>query len=84
MKKFNDNDFVKTNKMARVTLNGWDGKSYNGEGCNLSIYTNRLHPGKEFIRLLFNGSRCYHVITDKKHPVSGETMVEFFDYFEAV
>lgn len=84
MKNFGDCSFVKSGKMARVTFSGWDGRSYNGEARNLSVYTNANHPGKEFVRAMFNGSRCYHIITDQKHPVSGETMVEFFDYYDAI
>lgn len=84
MKDFRDNDFVKTGKMARVTLGGWDGKSYDGEARNLAVFVHPMHPGEEFIRLMYRGSRCYHRITDRKHPISGETEVEFYTYFESI
>lgn len=78
---FGDSSFEKTDRVKRVTLSGWDGKSYNGEGRNLRIFTHKNHPGKEFVRLMFNGSRCYHLVTENTHPISGEVTVEFFDFF---
>lgn len=78
---FGDSCFEKTGRVRRVTFSGWDGKSYNGEGRNLNTYTHKSHPGKEFVRLMYKGSRCYHVITENTHPISGETQVEFFDFF---
>ena len=78
---FGDSSFEKTDRVKRVTLSGWDGKSYNGEGRNLRIFTHKNHPGKEFVRLMFNGSRCYHLVTENTHPISGEVTVELFDFF---
>ncbi|GHU78026.1 hypothetical protein AGMMS49992_27580 [Clostridia bacterium] len=31
--------FTKTNDRIRTTLNGWDGKSYEGEGTTRNVYT---------------------------------------------
>ena len=80
MATYSKDMMIKTNRKVRITFAGWDGKSYNGEGCNKTVYT---HPfmGGEYVRAYFKGDRCYHKVTDEKHPVSGERMVEFFTYF---
>lgn len=83
MRTYSTDIFVETKKKVRVTFSGWDGKSYNGEARICKVYVNQnLNNGKEYVRAYFKGCRCYHLITDKKHPVSGERMVEFFTYFE--
>lgn len=79
----NINGFQQTKEMARVTLSGWDGKSYNGEGRNLRVWTNPAHPAKKFVRVDFHeqgckGAICFHEITEAKHPESGEVKAEFF------
>ena len=81
MATYSNDFFIKTNRKVRVTFAGWDGKSYNGEGRTLTVYKHPNMPDKDFVRASFKGDRCYHMVTDKKHPVSGEREVEFFDYF---
>lgn len=76
--------FQQTKEMAHVTLSGWDGKSYDGEGRNLRVWTNPMHPGKKFVRVNFRGgipaytATCFHLITDEKHEKSGVTKAEFY------
>ena len=84
MKRYNDTEYQATSEMAHVTLDGWDGQSYNGEGRNLRVYTKASCPGAKFIRLPFNGSRCYHKLINEFHPKSGVQMVEFFEYFDPI
>ena len=81
MATYSTDIMIKTNRKVRVTFAGWDGKSYNGEGRNLTVYKHPNMPDRDFVRGSFKGDRCYHMVTDKKHPVSGEREVEFFDYF---
>ena len=81
MATYNTDIMIKTNRKVRITFDGWDGKSYNGEGRNLTVYTHPLRGG-DYVRGYFNGSRCYHKVTDKRHPKSGERMVEFFTFFD--
>lgn len=82
MTTFSNDHFIKTSRKVRVTFAGWDGKSYGGEGRTLTVYKHPNMPDKDFVRASFKGDRCYHMVTDKKHPVSGERMVEFFDYYK--
>lgn len=75
--------FQQTKEMAHVTLSGWDGKSYDGEGRNLRVWTNAMHPGKKFVRVNFTGGSygsvtCFHLITEERHEKSGVTKAEFF------
>lgn len=81
MATYSTDIMIKTNRKVRITFGGWDGKSYNGEGCNRTVYTHPLRGG-DYVRGYFNGSRCYHKVTDRRHPVSGERMVEFFTFFD--
>lgn len=79
----NISGFQQTKEMARVTLNGWDGKSYEGEGRNLRVWINPAHPDKKFVRVDFRekgckGAICFHEITEEKHPVSGVVKAEYF------
>lgn len=86
MATFSNDNFVATKKMVTITFSGWDGKSYNGETCNLRAYTHPQHPGKLFVRNNGNrGSklRVYHVLTGENHKVSGAPMVRMFTYFDA-
>ena len=87
MATFSNDSFVKTNKMVTITFSGWDGKSYNGETCNLRLYTHPQHPGKQFVRtdesVQGNRVRVYHVLTGKNHKISGAPKVQVFTYFDA-
>ena len=82
MKTYSKDVMIKTNRKVRVTFGGWDGKSYNGEARNLTVYNHPLMAG-DFVRGMFRGSRCYHKVTDRRHPKSGEREVEFFNYYDA-
>ena len=84
MKKYYDQGFEKTNKKARVTFNGWDGKSYDGEAVNRTIYTSINAPGKQFVVGYFRGSKCYHEITEEKHPITGANLLKFYTYFDPI
>lgn len=75
--------FQQTTEMAHVTLNGWDGKSYDGEGRNLRVWVHPMHPGKKFVRVnhysrSYGSIPCFHLITGEKHEKSGVVMAEFF------
>jgi len=62
--------FEDTRKKEFVTFEGWDGTGYNGEGKNVPVYIHKQN-GKRYVRTYARGWRCYHEITDQKHPVSG-------------
>lgn len=87
MATFRNDIFEKTNKITTITFSGWDGKSYNGETCNLRVYTHPNNPGKQFVRTERsehgNRIRVYHVLTGESHKVSGAQMVRVFTYFDA-
>lgn len=77
----NDN-FQKTNKKARVTFGGWDGKSYNGEAVNMTIFANPDFPEKIFVRTRRKSTLIYHEVLNELHPVSNEKKVRVFCYFD--
>jgi hypothetical protein len=74
--------FTKTNDRIRATLNGWDGKSYEGEGTTRNVYTLAHKPEAKFIRAYNRQYKvyCYFIITDKQHPVSGELIADYYDH----
>lgn len=83
----NIHGYQQTREMAFVTLSGWDGKSYHGEGRNLRVWVNPLYPDKKFVRVDFSergckGAICFHEITREKHPESGVAKAEFFTDFD--
>lgn len=64
------NGFIKTSENVTFTFNGWDGKSYNGEGQTKPVYTKN---SKRFI-LAYSaayGDYFAHELTGKFHQVSG-------------
>ena len=87
MATFSNDNFVKTNKMVTITFSGWDGKSYNGESCNLRVYAHPQHPEKKFVRteksVHGNRVRVYHILTGENHKVSGVPTVRMFTFFDA-
>lgn len=75
--------FQETKEMVTVTLNGWDGKTYNGEGRNLRVWTLASEPGKKFVKVNFSYGRkgqvpCFHILTGHKHEVTGVEIAEFY------
>lgn len=75
--------FTKTRESVRFTFNGWDGKSYDGESRNASVYRTDIE-GYEEARFIKVGKHlCYideeHLITEKatgeQHP-EAEWLVE--------
>lgn len=79
--------FQQTREMAFVTLSGWDGKSYNGQGRNLRVWTNALYPDKRFVRVDFHkhgckSAICFHEVTTDRHSESGVFKAEFFVDFD--
>ena len=70
------NGFTKTNDKVTFTFNGWDGKSYNGEGQTKPVYTKN---SKRFVLAYSAAYKVYiaHELTGKFHPVSGFEKVRF-------
>ena len=75
--------FTKTREKVRFTFNGWDGKSYDGESRNASVYRTDF-AGFENERFIKAGNHlCYideeSLVTEKatgeKHP-EAEWLVE--------
>lgn len=69
-----DEKFTKTRDKAFVTFEGWDGKSYNGEGRNLRVYVDE--SGCRFVRTTRGDWRCYHKILNDKHPLTGANKLD--------
>ena len=75
--------FTKTRESVRFTFNGWDGKSYDGESRNASVYRTDFacHVDARFIKV--GNHLCYidedHLVLEKatgeSHP-EAEWLVE--------
>ncbi len=68
--------FTKTKEKVRFTFNGWDGKSYDGESRNASIYRTNIQ-GYEDARFVKVGKGLHYIdedylviekMTGEKHP----------------
>ena len=75
--------FIKTREKVRFTFNGWDGKSYDGESRNASVYRTNI-AGYEDARFIKVGNHlCYideessilEKATGESHP-EAEWLVE--------
>ena len=56
--------FTKTREKVRFTFNGWDGKSYDGESRNASVYRTSI-PGFENVRLIKVGKGLHYIDEDR-------------------
>lgn len=75
--------FQETNKRIKVTLSGWEGKSYNGESFSRAIWTHPLNPDKQFVMVphyskAYGRIPCFHEVTGERHEKSGELKAEFY------
>ena len=52
--------FIKTKERIEFTLNGWDGKSYNGESRKAYIYRTDI-PGYEEARFMKVGKHLHYI-----------------------
>jgi hypothetical protein len=77
-KKREDTNMKKTNERIRVTTVGWDGTGYNGEAKERPIYTDAALPGKKFVKARFGKIWSYLIVTNERHPESGEIEVSYF------
>jgi len=69
--------FTETKEKITVTFGGWDGKSYNGEGKTLSVWTHRAHPGKQFVLAGRGKYRSFHEVLTTNHTKSGLPEVSY-------
>ena len=70
------NGFTKTSEKVTFTFNGWDGKSYNGEGQTKPVC---IKNSKRFVlaySAFYHDYFAYELI-GKFHPVSGFEKVRF-------
>lgn len=64
---------TKTTEKITFTLNGWDGKSYDGETRVSNVYTTKFSD-KKFVKV----GKHFFVVTDKMHPVTNAAIVNFW------
>ena len=69
--------FTKTREKVRFTFNGWDGKSYDGESRNASVYRTNIE-GYEDIRFIKVGKHLHYIMEDEMRieKATGETHPE--------
>lgn len=82
MTTLQNNNFKKTNKKVRITFGGWDGKSYNGESINTTVFTNPDYPEKIFVRSRRKSTLIYHEVKNELHPITNVNTVCVFCYFD--
>ena len=70
--------FTKTREKVRFTFQGWDGKSYDGESRNASVYRTDI-KGYEDARFIKVGKHVHYIMEDytavekatgESHPVA--------------
>jgi len=61
-RKYHPAGFIKTGNKMEVTFDGWDGKSYHGEGTNLSTWTHPNFAGDIFVKTAHYGG-SFHKVT---------------------
>ena len=69
--------FTQTNEKITITFGGWDGRSYDGEGVNLRVWTSTHYPDKKFVKSSHYGG-VFHEVLDEKHEKSGLNRVTYF------
>jgi len=69
--------FTQTNEKITVTFGGWDGKSYDGEGATLRVWTSKHYPDKKFVKTSHYGG-VFHEVLNEKHEKSGLNRVTYF------
>jgi hypothetical protein len=69
--------FYETKEKITVTFGGWDGKSYDGEGRALRVWTHSAHPDTQFVLAGRGKYRSFHAVQDTKHPKSGLPEVSY-------
>lgn len=72
-------EFTKTKERMVVTMGGWDGTGYDGEGKARQVYVSNWYPGKKFVKA--RGSHnvwCFCVISGKPHRISGLPEADYF------
>ena len=72
-----EESFTKTKESVRLTFNGWDGKSYNGESRNAKVYRTSI-PGYEEVRFIKVGKALCYIDEESKilEKASGEVHPE--------
>ena len=79
-------NFKETSKKVEITMTGWDGTGYNGEGKKMNIWTNDRMPEAVFVCKWMPEYQEYCVLKvdfDNKHEKTGLPQVDFFDSFPA-
>lgn len=73
-------EFTKSKEKMVVTMGGWDGTGYDGEGKARQVYTSNWNPGKKFVKGRgSHGVWCFCLVReDQPHEVSGLPTAEYF------
>lgn len=79
-------NFKETPKKVEITMAGWDGTGYDGEGKKMNVWTNEYIPGATFV---CKWMPCYkefcflQVDFNDKHEKTGLPKVHFTNSFTA-
>ncbi len=70
--------FKETNQTMMATMNGWDGKSYKGEGRKFKVWYSTTNYGT-FVMAGAGKFKSFHRVNfNKRHPVTGFAIAEYF------
>ncbi len=79
-------NFKETSKKVELTMEGWDGTGYNGEGKKMNVWENDAFPNDIFVCKWMPCFRRYCVLkvnTSRKHSVSGLPTAYVVDDFSS-
>ena len=80
------NSFKETKEKVEITMGGWDGTGYNGEGKKMNVWTSETAPDKKFVCKWMARYKQYCLLVidfDSKHEKTGLPTVSFYNSFSA-
>lgn len=80
------NSFKETKEKVDITMGGWDGTGYNGEGKKMNVWVSETAPGKKFVCKWMPRYQEYCLLAvdfDAKHEVSNLPTVSFYNSFSS-
>lgn len=76
--------FKETKEKVEITMGGWDGTGYNGEGKKMNVWVSETSPEKKFVCKWMPCYQEYCILVvdfDAKHEVSNLPTVSFYNSF---
>lgn len=78
-------DFTETKEKVEITMNGWDGTGYDGEGKTMNVWVNKMVPNAKYVCKWMPSYEAYCILLvnfDRKHEKTGLPTVEYVNSFD--